>query len=229
MDMKENVGIYSEDAIDRALMDMSMWCDQHKDEFLDDAFAEAEALGLTEVNFDGMDDAAQESFQLTYCEWVMFDSKVFGHGYIDEYLDRKELDSEQDRAIIAELKNTQRFGFFRYEGTFDNGNGDKGIVVADIIDGGGSFKVYSTCLHDLAVERSFKPGTGLSARFAILGGRAYFVGQVPLHDKTMAERGETVDLYRFCREIGLPFILGMAVCVFSPYGMFNNSATINLK
>lgn len=157
-----------------------------------------------------------------FTEWIMFDSMVFGRGCIDEYLDRVEGVSNKNKAILGEIKGTAKYGFFRYDGLFDDGFGDKGIVVSDVIEGG-SFKVYSAYLNGLAIERSFESGTGLSARFAILDGRAYFVGQFPAHDKAPIDESETLNLYRKCLEIGYPFIVAMAASTLAPNGMFSGS------
>lgn len=222
MDRKEVVTVYDEEAVDSTLADMAMWCTQHKGEFLDDAWAAFEALCGDEVSFEGCEGFVQTMLNLAFTEWIIFDSKVFGHGCIDEYLSRVKGVSDQSKAILGELKDSERYGFFRYEGLFDDGSGDKGIVVSDALNGH-NLKVYSTYLHGLAIERSFEPGTGLSARFAILGGRAYFVGQFPAHDKAMFEESETLNLYRRCREIGYPFIAAMAASTLAPNGMFSNS------
>lgn len=222
MDRKEVVTVYDEEAVDSTLADMAMWCTQHKGEFLDDAWAAFEALCGDEVSFEGCEGFVQTMLNLAFTEWIIFDSKVFGHGCIDEYLSRVKGVSDQSKAILGELKDSERYGFFRYEGLFDDGSGDTGIVVSDALDGH-NLKVYSTYLHGLAIERSFEPGTGLSARFAILGGRAYFVGQFPAHDKAMFEESETLNLYRRCREIGYPFIAAMAANTLAPNGMFSNS------
>lgn len=222
MDRKEVVTVYDEEAVDSTLADMAMWCTQHKGEFLDDAWAALEALCGDEVSFEGCEGIVQTMLNLAFTEWIIFDSKVFGHGCIDEYLSRVKGVSDQSKAILGELKDSERYGFFRYEGLFDDGSGDKGVVVSDALEGG-SFKVYSTYLHGLAIERSFELGTGLSARFAILGGRAYFVGQFPAHDKAMFDESETLNLYRRCREIGYPFIAAMAASTLAPSGMFSNS------
>lgn len=227
MDKKEVVGAYSEDDVDRALADVAMWCNLHMGEFLDDGRFEFEALCGDEVSFDGMEGVAKMLFGIAFTEWITFDSNVFGHGCINEYLSRAEWISEQNRAIVSELRDTERFGFFRYEGYFDYGNGDMGIFASDTVDGE-SFEVYSTYLHDLAIERSYKLGTGLSARVATIGGRAYYVGQFPTHDKAVVEEGETVNLYRDCREFGFPFIVMIAACTLSPNGMFTNSAFFNM-
>lgn len=222
MDRKEVVTVYDEEAVDSTLADMAMWCTQHKGEFLDDAWAAFEALCGDEVSFEGCEGIVQTTLNLAFTEWIIFDSKVFGHGCIDEYLSRVKGVSDQSKAILGELKDSGRYGFFRYEGLFDDGSGDKGVVVSDALEGG-SFKVYSTYLHGLAIERSFELGTGLSARLAILGGRAYFVGQFPAHDKAMFDESETLNLYRRCREIGYPFIAAMAASTLAPNGMFGNS------
>lgn len=222
MDKKEVVAIYDEEAVDRALADLAMWCTLHKGEFLDDAWAAFEALCGDGVSFEGCGGIVQTMLNLAFTEWIIFDSKVFGHGCIDEYLSRVKGVSDQSRAILSELKDSERYGFFRYEGLFDDGSGDKGIVVSDVLEKV-SFKVYSTHLHGLAIERSFEPGTGLSARFAILGGRAYFVGQFPAHDKASVDESETLNLYRKCREIGYPFIAAMAASTLAPNGMFSSS------
>lgn len=222
MDKKEVVAIYDEEAVDRALADLAMWCTLHKGEFLDDAWAAFEALCGDEVSFDGCEGIVQTMVNYAFTEWVMFDSKVFGCGCIDEYLDRVEGVSGQNRAILSQLRDTGRFGLFRYEGLFEGGSGDKGIVVSDALDGH-SFMVHSAYLHGLAIERSFEPGTGLSARFAILEGRAYFVGQFPAHDKAPIDESETLNLYRRCREIGFPFIVAMAASTLAPNGMFSGS------
>lgn len=222
MDKKEVVTVYDEEAVDSTLADMAMWCTQHKGEFLDKAWASFEALCGDEVDFDGCEGIARAVLNYAFTEWIMFDSNVFGRGCIDEYLNRAEDVSDQNGAILTELKDTAKYRFFRYEGLFDDGSGDKGIVVSDALEEG-SFKVYSAYLHGLAIERSFEPGTGLSARFAILGGRAYFVGQFPAHDKAMFDESETLNLYRRCREIGYPFIAAMAASTLAPNGMFSSS------
>ena len=222
MDKKEVVAIYDDEAVDKALADLAMWCTLHKGEFLDDAWAAFEALCGDEVSFDGCEGIVQTMVNLAFTEWVMFDSKVFGRGCIDEYLDRVESVSGKNKAILSEIKGTAKYGVFRYDGLFDDGFGDKGIVVSDVLEGG-SFKVYSAYLHGLAIERSFEPGTGLSARFAILDGRAYFVGQFPAHDKAPIDESETLNLYRKCLEIGYPFIVAMAASTLAPNGMFSGS------
>lgn len=222
MDKKEVVGAYSEDDVDRALADVAMWRNLHMGEFLDDGRSEFEALCGDEVSFDGMEGVAKMLFGIAFTEWITFDSNVFGHGCINEYLSRAEWISEQNRAIVSELRDTERFGFFRYEGYFDYGNGDMGIFASDTVDGE-SFEVYSTYLHDLAIERSYKLGTGLSARVATIGGRAFFVGQFPAHDKAPIDESETLNLYRKCLEIGFPFIVAMAASTLAPNGMFNGS------
>lgn len=222
MDRKEIVTVYDEEAVDSTLADMAMWCTQHKGEFLDDAWAAFEALCGDEVSFEGCEGIVQTMLNLAFTEWIIFDSKVFGHGCIDEYLSRVEGVSDQSKAILGELKESERYGLFRYEGLFDDGSCNKGIVVSDVLEKV-SFKVYSTYLHGLAIERSFEPGTGLSARFAILGGRAYFVGQFPAHDKASVDESETLNLYRKCREIGYPFIAAMTASTLAPNGMFSSS------
>ena len=227
MDKKEVVGTYKEDAVDRTLADLAMWCSLHTGEFLDDAISEFDAICGDGISFDGIYGVAKTLFGIAFTVWITFDSRVFGHGCIGEYLSRAKAVSDQSRAILVEMKDTERFGFFRYEGYFDESNGDKGIFVSDTLDEG-SYKVYSTYLHDLAIERSYKLGTGLSARFATFGGRAYYVGQFPVHDKAMPEESETVNLYRDCRENGFPFIVAMAASTLSPNGMFADSAVFSV-
>lgn len=222
MDRKEVVTVYDEEAVDSTLADMAMWCTQHKGEFLDDAWAAFEALCGDEVSFEGCEGIVQTMLNLAFTEWIIFDSKVFGHGCIEEYLSRVEDVSDQSKAILGELKDSERYGLFRYEGLFEDGSCDKGIVVSDVLEEG-SFKVYSTYLHGLAIERSFEPGTGLSARFAILGGRAYFVGQFPAHDKASVDESETLNLYRKCLEVDFPFIVAMVASTLAPNGMFSGS------
>lgn len=222
MDKKEIGAVYDQKAVDMALADLAMWCTLHKGEFLDDAWASFEALCGDEFDFNGCEGIARMVLNLAFTEWIIFDSEVFGHGCIDEYLDRVEGISDKNRLILGELRDTAKYGFFRYEGLFDDGSGDKGIVVSDVLDGH-SFKVYSTYLHGLAIERSFEPETGLSARLAILGGRAYFVGQFPAHDKALVDESETLHLYRRCQEIGYPFIAAMAASTLAPNGMFSDS------
>lgn len=224
---KEIIGAYSEDAVDEALVNLVKWCGLHKSEFIDRARLEFDALCGDEVSFTGIDEVAKKSLNLIFTDWVTFDSRVFEYGCIDEYLCRAEMVSEQDRAILSEMKDTERFGFFRYEGAFDDGDGDMGIFISDALDGD-SFKVYSTFLHDIAIGRSYKLGTGLSVRVAIIGSRAYFVGQFPSHDRAIVAKGETLNLYRICRKFKFPFVVMMAACLLSPNGMFANSAVCNL-
>lgn len=112
MDKKEVVAIYDEEAVDRALADLAMWCTLHKGEFLDDAWAAFEALCGDEVSFDGCEGIVQTMVNLAFTEWVMFDSKVFGRACIDEYLDRVESVSGKNRAILSEIKGTAKYGFF---------------------------------------------------------------------------------------------------------------------
>lgn len=228
MDKKEVVAVYDEEAVDRTLADMAMWCTQRKGEFLDEAWAAFEALCGDAVSFDGCSGIVQTVLNLAFTEWIIFDSNVFGHGCIDEYLSRAEGVSDKNKAILSELKDTEWYGFFRYEGLFEDGSSDKGIVVSDVLEGS-SFKVYSTYLHGLAIERSFELGTGLSARFAILGNRAYFVGQFPAHDKASADESETLNLYRKCREVGFPFIVAMIASTLAPNGMFSGSMVARVK
>lgn len=111
MDKKEVVAVYDEEAVDRTLADMAMWCTQHKGEFLDDAWAAFEALCGDEVSFDGCKGITQTVLNLAFTEWIIFDSKVFGRGCIDEYLSRVEDVSDQSKAILGELKDTERYGF----------------------------------------------------------------------------------------------------------------------
>lgn len=127
MDKKEVVAIYDEEAVDRALADLAMWCTLHKGEFLDDAWAAFEVLCGDEVSFDGCEGIVQTMVNLAFTEWVMFDSKVFGRGCIDEYLDRVESVSGKNKAILSEIKGTAKYGFFRYDGLFDDGFGDRGL------------------------------------------------------------------------------------------------------
>lgn len=222
MDKKETVNAYDEEAVDRAIEGMGMWCALHKAEFIDGAWTSFKTLCGDEVNLDDCEGIARMVLNYAFTEWIMFDSNVFGRACIDEYLDRVESVSGKNKAILSELKDTAKYGFFRYDGLFDDGFGDKGIVVSDVLEGG-SFKVYSAYLRGLAIERSFEPGTGLSARFAILGGHAYFVGQFPAHDKAMVDESETLNLYRRCREIGYPFFAAMAASTLAPNGMFSSS------
>lgn len=222
MDKKETAKAYDEEAVDRAIEGMGMWCALHKAELIDGAWTSFKTLCGDEVNLDGCEGIAQMVLNYAFNEWIMFDSNVFGHACIDEYLDRVESVSGKNKAILSEIKGTARYGFFRYDGLFDDGSGDKGIVISDVLEGG-SFKVYSAYLHGLAIERSFEPGTGLSARFAILDGRAYFVGQFPAHDKAPIDESETLNLYRKCLEIGYPFIVAMAASTLAPNGMFSGS------
>lgn len=222
MDKKETVNAYDEEAVDRAIEGMGMWCALHKAEFIDGAWTSFKTLCGDEVNLDDCEGIARMVLNYAFTEWIMFDSNVFGRACIDEYLDRVESVSGKNKAILSELKDTAKYGFFRYDGLFDDGFGDKGIVVSDVLEGG-SFKVYSAYLRGLAIERSFEPGTGLSARFAILGGHAYFVGQFPAHDKAVVDESETLNLYRRCREIGYPFIAAMAASTLAPNGMFSSS------
>ena len=108
MDKKEVVAVYDEEAVDRTLADMAMWCTQRKGEFLDEAWAAFEALCGDEVDFGGCEGIAQTVLNLAFTEWIIFDSKVFGHGCIDEYLSRAVGISDQSKAILGELKGTAR-------------------------------------------------------------------------------------------------------------------------
>lgn len=127
MDKKETVNAYDEEAVDRAIEGMGMWCALHKGEFLDKAWASFRALCGDEVDLDGCEGIAQAVLNYAFTEWIMFDSMVFGRGCIDEYLDRAEGVSNKNKAILSEIKGTAKYGFFRYDGLFDDGSGDKGI------------------------------------------------------------------------------------------------------
>ena len=111
MDKKEVVAIYDEEAVDRALADLAMWCTLHKGEFLGDAWAAFEALCGDEVSFDGCEGIVQTMVNLAFTEWVMFDSKVFGRGCIDEYLDRVESVLVRTRRFSVRLRALRSTGF----------------------------------------------------------------------------------------------------------------------
>ena len=59
MDKKETVNAYDEEAVDRAIEGMGMWCALHKGEFLDKAWASFGALCGDEVDLDGCERIAQ--------------------------------------------------------------------------------------------------------------------------------------------------------------------------
>lgn len=99
MDKKEAVNAYDEEAVDRAIEGMGMWCALHKGEFLDRAWASFGALCGDEVDLDGCEGIAQTVLNYAFTEWIMFDSMVFGRGCIDEYLDRVEGVSNKNKAI----------------------------------------------------------------------------------------------------------------------------------
>lgn len=111
MDKKETVNAYDEEAVDRAIEGMGMWCALHKGEFLDKAWASFGALCGDEVDLDGCEGIAQAVLNYAFTEWIMFDSMVFGRGFIDEYLDRVEGVSNKNKAILSEIKGTAKYGF----------------------------------------------------------------------------------------------------------------------
>lgn len=59
MDKKETTKAYDEEAVDRAIEGMGMWCALHKSDFLDKAWASFGALCGDEVDFDGCEGIAQ--------------------------------------------------------------------------------------------------------------------------------------------------------------------------
>ena len=222
----DSLEIYSEDAVDQAIANLMKWCGAHKDEFLDNANFIFHMLCDDDLDLAEMEDSVKNAFSIVFTEWATFEYRGLGGGCINQYLSHAEAISDRDRAILSELKDTEKFGLFRYDGPFDDGDGDMGILVTDTLDNN-SFKIHSAYLRKLAVNRNYEPGSGLSIRVATLNDRAYYIGHFPAHDSAMVEAGKTVEVYRECQESGFPFIIKLATCMLSPTGMFNDSAVIH--
>lgn len=218
----ENVNVYRR--VHNAVGNMGLWHVDRKPQFLERARAEFER----ECQFfleDAGDEQLQLAMNLVFSEWVLFESNVFDTSAIQCYLADCDVVSDEERSVLVQVDSNQAFGFFRFDGLFEDSVNGNGIVVYDPF-AGREISVHSEVAYERARSNYWSTGTGVSMRIAEVDGESYVIGQFCAHDRAQIDDGLTICVARLSHAHNTSPMLPLVMEILNPDGVFSKSREI---
>lgn len=181
MDMAKSGCVTDKNRVQIAVDNMALSYFEIKPKFVDEARKEFEY----ECQFF-LDDAGNELLQdcmnRVFTDWILFESDVFNSSAIQNYLTNFGGISDEDRHILEQVDSNQAFGFFRFDGLFEDDVNGKGILVYDPFTGK-KISVHSEASYEIARDGRWSTGSGVSVRVTEVDGEHYAIGQFFAHDR----------------------------------------------
>lgn len=173
-----------------------------------------------------LDDAGNELLQdcmnRVFTDWILFESDVFDSSAIQNYLTNFGGISDEDRHILEQVDSNQAFGFFRFDGLFEDDVNGKGILVYDPFTGK-KISVHSEASYEIARDGRWSTGSGVSMRVAEVYGEHYAIGQFFAHDRAQFNEGMSIVIARMGQAYNASWMLPLAMDILNPDGRLSKS------
>lgn len=221
MDMAKSGFVTDKNGVQIAVDNMALSYLEIKPKFVDEARKEFEY----ECQFF-LDDAGNELLQdcmnMVFTDWILFESDVFNSSAIQNYLTNFGGISDKDRHILEQVDSNQAFGFFRFDGLFEDDANGKGILVYDPFTGK-KISVHSEASYELARDGRWSTGSGVSMRVAEVDGEHYAIGQFFAHDRAQFNEGMSIVIARMGQAYNVSWMLPLAMDILNPDGRLSKS------
>ena len=221
MDMAKSGCVTDKNRVQIAVDNMALSYFEIKPKFVDEARKEFEY----ECQFF-LDDAGNELLQdcmnRVFTDWILFESDVFNSTAIQNYLTNFGGISNEDRHILEQVDSNQAFGFFRFDGLFEDDVNGKGILVYDPFTGK-KISVHSEASYEIARDGRWSTGSGVSVRVAEVDGEHYAIGQFFPHDRAQFNEGMSIVIARMGQAYNVSWMLPLAMDILNPDGRLSKS------
>lgn len=221
MDMAKSGCVTDKNGVQIAVDNMALSYLEIKPKFVDEARKEFEY----ECQFF-LDDAGNELLQdcmnMVFTDWILFESDVFDSSAIQNYLTNFGGISDKDRHILEQVDSNQAFGFFRFDGLFEDDANGKGILVYDPFTGK-KISVQSEASYEFARDGRWSTGSGVSMRVAEVDGEHYAIGQFFAHDRAQFNEGMSIVIARMGQAYNVSWMLPLAMDILNPDGRLSKS------
>lgn len=216
MDMVKDEYITGKNRVQAAVDNMALSFLEIKPKFVD----RAREMFECECQFfldDAGDELLQDVMNRVFTDWVLFESDVFDSSAIQCYLANRSGISDEDRRILEQVDSNQAFGFFRFDGLFEDDVNGNGIVVYDPFTGR-KISVRSEGSYEIARDGYWSTGTGVSMRVAEVDGEHYAIGQFFAHDRAQFNEGMSIVIARMGQAYNVSWMLPLAMDILNPDG-----------
>lgn len=216
MDMAKDKCITGKNRVQAAVDNMALSFLEIKPKFVD----RAREMFEYECQFfldDAGDELLQDVMNRVFTDWVLFESDVFDSSAIQYYLANRSGISDEDRRILEQVDSNQAFGFFRFDGLFEDDVNGNGIVVYDPFTGR-KISVRSEGSYEIARDGYWSTGTGVSMRVAEVDGEHYAIGQFFAHDRAQFNEGMSIVIARMGQAYNVSWMLPLAMDILNPDG-----------
>lgn len=224
MDMAKSGYVIGKNRVQVAIENMALSYLEIKPKFVDRAreMFEFECQFFLE---DAEDKLLQVVMNNAFTDWVLFESDVFDSSAIQYYLANFGGISDEDRHILEQLDSNQAFGFFRFDGLFEDDVNGNGIVVYDSF-AAKKISVHSEGSYEIAREGYWNTGTGVSMRVTEVDGEHYAIGRFFAHDRSQSDEGMSIAIARICQAYSASLMLPLAMDILNPDGRFSKSRVL---
>lgn len=224
MDMARNGFVTGKNRVQVAIENMALSYLEIKPQFVDRARKEFE----NECQFfldDFGDELLQDVMNRVFTDWILFESEVFEVSAIQHYLASWSNISDEDRHILEQADSNQAFGFYRFDGLFEDDENGNGIVVYSPF-AGKRISVHSEESYKIARDGYWNTGTGVSMRVAEVDGEYYAIGQFFAHDRAQFDEGMPITTARICHAYNASMMLPLAMDILNPDGRLSGSRVL---
>lgn len=216
MDMAKSGYVIGKNRVQVAIENMALSYLEIKPKFVD----RAREVFEFECQFfldDAGDELLQDVMNRVFTDWILFESDVFDSSAIQNYLANFGGISDEDRHILKQVDSNQAFGFFRFDGLFEDDVNGNGIVVYDPF-AAKKISVHSEESYEIAREGYWNTGTGVSMRVAEVDGEHYAIGQFFAHDRAQFNEGMSIVIARMGQAYNVSWMLPLAMDILNPDG-----------
>lgn len=220
MDMAKSGCVTDKNGVQIAVENMALSYLEIKPKFVDVARKEFEY----ECQFflDAGNELLQDCMNMVFTDWILFESDIFDSSAIQNYLTNFGGISDKDRHILEQVDSNQAFGFFRFDGLFEDDVKGKGILVYDPFTGK-KISVRSEASYELARDGHWSTGSGVSMRVAEVDGEHYAIGQFFAHDRAQFNEGMSIVIARMGQAYNVSWMLPLAMDILNPDGRLSKS------
>lgn len=224
MDMAKSGYVIGKNRVQAAIENMALSYLEIKPKFVD----RAREMFEFECQFfldDAGDELLQDVMNRVFTDWILFESDVFDSSAIQNYLASCDGVSDEDRHILEQVDSNQAFGFFRFDGLFEDDVNGNGIVVYDPF-AAKKISVHSEESYEIAREGYWNTGTGVSMRVAEVDGEHYAIGRFFARDRSQSDEGMSIAIARICHAYSASLMLPLAMDILNPDGRFSKSRVL---
>ena len=224
MDMAMDEYIIGKNRVQAAVDSMALSFFENRPQFVDRAREMFEYECQFFLEDDG-DELLQAFMNKVFTDWILFESDVFDSSAIQHYLANCGGISDEDRHILEQVDSNQAFGFFCFDGLFEDDMNGKGIVVYDPF-AGKIISVHSEESYEIARDGYWNTGTGVSMRVTEVDGEYYAIGQFFAHDRAQFDEGMPITTARICHAYNASLMLPLAMDILNPDGRYSKSRVL---